>query len=523
MINRVLRKVKNIGITILGEAERLILGKVIHVSTGRQAIEQWLFNMKGLPKIKGTVAITALRNYTWIEWSAYCATVLRTMGYKSTLIYKQSEIEELYRQPAYFNFWSAVKKIPDITLVNLEDLPFSDDELNLFLEKSNEMAVAALAYDYHIESSDIIDNPIEYEGELKKLKLESGKNGARIKEFFTKQKFHQFICYSGIIRDTSMILQGALDANQETVCVEGWSWRPGHMIYNFNAPSLEYNVKGWMNYFGKWDRDKENEMNKYSKFLDGIKQDSDWLNNFYMVQLAKTGEDLPSDIKKFVSDDRPIFLLACNVIGDSSMLNRETIFRSHKDFIEQTVSYFKTHTQYKLIIRIHPGEEWVTTKVKIKLGAFSKDLLSDNENIHVIDSNVKINTFSLIPFVKAGLVWISSVGVDMVVRGVPVISTAKPKYHGLGVVEEPKSIEEYFRKIEELANKQDVTPSKEQIVKAKEYLYLVFKGFSFEAMGRNFRANTYKFGNMKSKAEHDRLYRILVKEEPSPDSIGLNE
>lgn len=517
-----LKKINYYKNNLLGEIERVFFSNINHVSTPRQALEQWVKNLNSLPECKGTVLITALRNDTWVEWAVYCAAVIRQMGFESTLLYKGSEIKRLYTGPGYFNFWNGVKKIPGIKTINVEDLPYEEPVYSGYFEQFESASASSLAYNHHVESADITDAPEKFGQELQELREESAKNGARIFYYLKHNKFHQFICYSGIISDTKMLLQGAIDANQETVCVEGWAWRPGHMIYNFNAPALEYNVNGWMNYFGHRNENKNAEMEKYFKFQEGNKQEGAWLNNFYMVQLAKVSNEFPEYIKNFIQGDKKIYLLACNVIGDSSLLNRETIFKSHRDFVKQTVDYFALRPDLKLIIRAHPGEEWVKLKVKIKMGKYSLDISKGIKNILVIDSHEKLNTFSLIPFINTGLVWLSSAGVDMVVRGVPVISAALTKYYGLGIVEEPKTREEYFELID-YYSKNEIKPTKEQVDKAKEYLYLVFKGFSFEAQGRTFRASSCKLGKMPSQSEHDRFFRILMKLETPPDMIVSNE
>ena len=510
------QKIKKLNSIIHGEIERLFNQKISNIGTSRQALEQWINQLDKVPSARGKVLITALRNYTWIEWAVYCAAVIRKMGFESTLLFNKSEVLKLYKAPDFFNFWSGVTKIPGIELVNIEELHYDEQDYSRYYEISHSSSVAALAYDYHIESADVIDQPDKFSKELIKLKDKSAKNGARIKKYCEQNRFHVFLCYSGIIHDTRMILQGASDAKQETVCVEGWAWRPGHMIYNFNAPALEYNVKGWMNYLGKFDIEKDSEIKKYFNFLDGDEPSNAWLNNFYNVQKTKIATNFPSYIQNFINGNEKIFLLACNVIGDSSLLNRETIFESHKVFITETAIYFKNHSDLKLIIRAHPGEEWVKSKVKIRLGQFANKLTKGISNILVIDSDQKLNTFSLIPFVHTGLVWVSSAGVDLVARGVPVISAASPKYCNLGIVAEPKTKEEFFNLLE-LHSKNNLRPTKEQIEKAKEYLYLVFKGFSFEAYGRNFRATTCILNSMPSQEEHDRFYRILLKLEPAPD------
>jgi hypothetical protein len=509
-VNRVLK-------FIIGELARIISDNPKHVYTSRQSLEQWISQVKkNPPKISGKVLITAIRNETWIEWGAYSAAVFRLMGFESTILYKGSEVRKHYKEKSYFNFWSGVSKIPGVTLVDIELLPFDKSRYNLYYEQCTKSAVAALAYDYHIESSDITDNYQVYFADLEFLKVESAQNGARIYQHLIENKYHQFICYSGIIRDTNMILQAALDANQETVCVEGWAWRAGHLIYNFNAPALEYNVQGWLKHFGAWTDQKEKEINQYFNFLDGNRQENNWLENFYMVQRAKVNKEFPERIEKFLSGNHKIFLLPCNVIGDSSLLNRETIFKSHREFVKQTIIFFANRPDLKLIVRAHPAEEWVKEKVAIKMGLFAKELAVGHSNILVIDSGEILNTFSLIPFVHTGLVWVTSAGVDMVARGIPVITAAKPKYTGMGIVEEPETIEAFFDLINKFASN-DLRPSIEQMQKAKEYLYLVFKGFSYKAQGQSYRALSCKLGNMPDQEEHDMFYKILLKLEKAPD------
>lgn len=494
---------------------RPFIKEIVSNYDAKRAIRSWLKSLKTPPASSGRVLVTALRNPTWIEWGVYCAAVVRLMGFESTILYKGSEARKFYPS-LFFNFWKNAKLIPGIELIDLEELDYDSTIYQKYFDASLKPAIAALAYNFHIESEDILENDDIYGSQLLELRKESAINGARINSLLSKSKYHQFICYSGIIWDTPLLLRGALDADHDVVCVEGWAWRPGHMIYNFNAPALEYNVKGWMNYFGEWDDRKEIEIRKYFKFLDGESPDDDWLKNFYPVQLAKKSLNLPATITDFVEGHNKVFLLACNVIGDSSLLNRETIFRSHKDFIKQTVDYFKLHPDLKLIIRAHPAEEWVKSKVTVKLGEFSRSITQGINNILVIDSSEKVNTFSLLPVIDYGLVWLSSIGVDLVVRGIPVIAAAKPKYSELGIVEEPESISEFFAKIESFS-KETVRSTPDKIQAAKEYLYVVFKGFSFEAQGRTYRADSCKMNKMPNQEEHDRFYRILLKLEPSPD------
>ena len=136
--------------------------------------------------------------------------------------------------------------------------------------------------------------------------------------------------------------------------------------------------------------------------------------------------------------------------------------------------------------------------------------------ICVIGGEEKVNTFSLIPYARAGLVWLSSAGVDFVVRGLPAMVAARPKYEGLGIVGEPPTKQDYFATLERWLREPE-RPAPQQMLQGRRYLHAVFKGFSFEAGARNYRATGCVLGGMPNQAEHDRFYRILVGDEPMPD------
>ena len=340
--------------------------------------------------------------------------------------------------------------------------------------------------------------------------------GEALDGLLAQRSFARLVCYSGLIAESPGLLHVARRRGLPTVCLEGWAWRPGHLIYNLNAPAMAYNIAGWMRSIGPWDETKEREVKSYFKFLDGEKHDGEWLGNFYRIQRDTLAQALPPELRAFLEGEAPVFVLAPNVIGDSSTLGCETIFAGQRPWITEVVRWFAARPHLKLVIRAHPAERWIGAKCAIYLGDEARKLAAGCANIRVIGSEESVNTFALVPFARAGLAWLSSAGVDFVVRGLPAAVAARPKYAGLGIVAEPASAAEYFALLERWGENAE-RPSETQMTAGKRYLHLVFKGFSFEATGRNFRATGMKLGAMPSQAEHDRFYRILVGDEPMPD------
>jgi hypothetical protein len=187
--------------------------------------------------------------------------------------------------------------------------------------------------------------------------------------------------------------------------------------------------------------------------------------------------------------------------------------------VKEIVNWFRDRPDLRLIVRAHPGERWVGTKCVIYMAEVARSAAGAAPNVLVIDSDEKTNTFSLVPFARAGLVWLSSTGVDFVVRGLPSAAAARPKYSGMGIVEEPRSRAEYFEILERWARGQE-RPARPQIEAGKRYLHAIFKGFSFEASARNYRATGLRMGAMPNQVEHDRFFRILAGDEAMPDRAG---
>lgn len=507
------------GRLLMNEA-RLALGlDCLCPATSHQAIRQWLRDLQPAPLGESRILVTAFRSRTWIEWAPYLACVARQLGIATTIVYS-SEMLRTNLPGGMFEggFWNEVRRIPDVELLDLDACPLDPAIMDQYRPMFARIAPAALAYDLHLEEADILNGEAGHADRLSSYIEANLRRAARFHSLIRKRAFSRFLCYSGLIAESSILLQMAVDQGLETVCLEGWSWRPGHMIYNHGAPALEYNVPGWQRAFGSWDESKEREITSYMKFLDGRGRDMDWLQNFYLIQRSEISRQLPPEVASFLEGIQPVFLLAPNVIGDSSMLRRETIFAGQQAWTRELIAWFRARPEYKLLIRAHPAESWVGSKCLVRMAAVAREAAIGAGNVLVLDEKSPVNTFSLLPFARAGLVWLSSVGVDMVVRGLPVLAAARPKYTGLGVVSEPGSKEEYFRQLAELARLASY-PTETQRLAGRKYLYLTFRGFSFPATGRDYTARTILLNRMPEREAHDRFYRIVLGLETAPDRI----
>jgi hypothetical protein len=172
-------------------------------------------------------------------------------------------------------------------------------------------------------------------------------------------------------------------------------------------------------------------------------------------------------------DARPIVLLATNVIGDSLTLGRQVFSQSMTEWLRRTLVYFSRRPDVQLVVRIHPGE--LITKGPSVAEVVHQVLPEVPENIHLVAADAPINTYDLVQIADLGLVYTTTVGMEMAMSGVPVIVAGQTHYRGKGFTYDPQSWQEYCHILESaLDSPSSFRPSREQIERAWEYAYRFF-------------------------------------------------
>jgi len=160
-------------------------------------------------------------------------------------------------------------------------------------------------------------------------------------------------------------------------------------------------------------------------------------------------------------DQRPIVLLATNVIGDSLTLGRQVFSDSMTEWLERTMRYLAAHPEVQVVVRIHPGE--LVTKGSSIAEVVRQALPNLPENIHVVPADAKVNTYDIIEIADVGLVYTTTVGLG------------QTHYRGKGFSLDPDSWQAYFELLDQLlAQPERYRLSGEQVRSAWEYAYRFF-------------------------------------------------
>ncbi len=172
-------------------------------------------------------------------------------------------------------------------------------------------------------------------------------------------------------------------------------------------------------------------------------------------------------------DERPVVLLATNVLGDSLTLGRQVFTRGMAEWISRTVQYFIGRPDVQLVIRVHPGE--VLTHGQSMVDVVHEVLPRLPENIHLIKPQDEVNTYDLMEVADIGLVYTTTVGMEMAMMGVPVVVAGKTHYRERGFTHDPDSWVSYFKLLGHmLTNPASYRLTKEQVQSAWQYAYRFF-------------------------------------------------
>jgi hypothetical protein len=165
----------------------------------------------------------------------------------------------------------------------------------------------------------------------------------------------------------------------------------------------------------------------------------------------KKGLNSSTDLRTQLDlDNRPIAVAYTNMTYESSVAGKDKIFQDQFHWIQSLVKYFSAHTDFQLIIRIHPAEvrdsNWRPNESLYQFILTEIDYLPDN--IRVIAPQDKVSSYSLGSLASIVLVYSSTIGIEMVDRGKAVITAAHVHYSNKGFTTDPTSKSGYFMAIE---------------------------------------------------------------------------
>jgi hypothetical protein len=221
------------------------------------------------------------------------------------------------------------------------------------------------------------------------------------------------------------------------------------------------------------------EQNGQIRALFSARQGASLWENFsrrWQGQPSQGGEQVRQALgldRADATHQRPLVLLAANVIGDSLTLGRQVFSQSMTEWLERTVQYFLGREDVQLVVRIHPGERY--TKGPSVADVIRQLSPSLPAQIHLVEASDPTNTYDIVELADLGLVYTTTTGMEMAMSGLPVIVAGQTHYRAKGFTIDPHSWDEYFECIEKvLSDPATWKPDPAKVERVWNYAYRFF-------------------------------------------------
>lgn len=421
------------------------------------------------------VMIFATLHY-WIEHASLIGLALAGLGHKVTLIYlpygkwqKPINRFDLRRQNLYANkvLRSAAPLVKAISLLDIKDIQNEiPDELETAIK---EISLRDTQYTLQVEEVDLDD-------ELYRLRLERNLYAAKAAiSVMKKTRPEVVIIPNGSILEFGAVYQAARYLDQPSLSFP-------LVTYEFG----EQRERIWLTQNAEVMRQQTDEMWQARKSNDLTDSQLEQVGSLFAARqgaslwenFTRRWQGVPSVGGELVREnlglnDSPVVLLATNVIGDSLTLGRQVFSSSMTEWLVRTVSYFADHPEAQLVVRIHPGE--LITKGPSVADVVQRVLPDLPENIHLVHADAEVNTYDIVDIADLGLVYTTTVGLELAMSGVPVIVIGQTHYRDKGFTLDPDTWESYFDLLSEVLQEPErVQLTKEQVDCAWEYAYRFF-------------------------------------------------
>jgi len=148
-------------------------------------------------------------------------------------------------------------------------------------------------------------------------------------------------------------------------------------------------------------------------------------------------------------EGRPLVAMFSNIAWDSAVAGKDLCFPSLGDWLDEGVRWAQLHPEIDMVIRLHPAEVSVTNHLTLDRMADRIARLMPRlpTNVRVVQPTSGIDSYALMDEACAGLVYTSTVGLEMAAMGKPVVVAGASHYRGRGFTLDPQSADTYWETV----------------------------------------------------------------------------
>ena len=186
-------------------------------------------------------------------------------------------------------------------------------------------------------------------------------------------------------------------------------------------------------------------------------------------------EERPSAIRSELdlSADRRLLVLFTNVSWDLFVAERDFAFDGQMKWIAATFDFIRRHPELDLVVRAHPAEIVPKFQTRGRIVQQIEERFGPvPSNVRLIGPESTVSSNTLRSMASLNLVYCSSVGMEAIIAGQPVLICGNPYYARKGFSINVDSPSQYDRLLEDHAAGKPLMAPPQSVELARRFLYL---------------------------------------------------
>ena len=199
-----------------------------------------------------------------------------------------------------------------------------------------------------------------------------------------------------------------------------------------------------------------------------------------------------------------------NIYWDIGLSECNTIFDDVVSWVIETVSIISSHPNINLFIKPHPAEMYDSSPSSKGIESFVRQAFPHlSNNINFTPPQMKVNSYDLIPYVDYAITYNGTIGLEYMLKGIPVITAGVAPYSNMHLSNDPSSKIEYKQLITGKVELQCPEQSKLELF---AYFYFIKACIPFDLIdqvfGNDFNGYAFKSLDDLTKGQNRTLQHI---------------
>lgn len=181
---------------------------------------------------------------------------------------------------------------------------------------------------------------------------------------------------------------------------------------------------------------------------------------------------LPDDFLKFADQFDSLVPVFTNVIFDTSQAHANTIFSNMFEWLDLVCKTAGQHPETLFVIRAHPDEKRTGKSSQESVLSWAAEKgLNNLPNVRLIGPDEILSSYELIQRSKFTIVYNSSIGLEAVLLGKPVLCAGKARYTQYSTVFYPETQMDYENLLVSFLESVDIEVPSEYLDNARKFLF----------------------------------------------------